>query len=186
MHPPRSRVAAGSRFAMRRGNPTSGAPLTARPKLRDRCGQSGSILVTQECHHAFGALAPDFQRKEAAQPVLRCTGSIERFPGQQLWRPWGSKPTFCKRGGARLPLIIQRPRLADAASTSNSSAWIGDWAKNEEAMRPTSIARRQSSLRKTGRGMVQRPGKHGDPARVIIASLAKRHFVVDGTTWENA
>ena len=82
------------------------------PKLYNGRGQAGLIFVTQEGHHAIRTLPPDLRDQEAAQPVLRQVASIEGYVGQPLRRLCGSEPTSSKGGGAHLPFIVERSRLA--------------------------------------------------------------------------
>jgi hypothetical protein len=82
------------------------------PKLSNGRGQAELIFVTQEGHHAIRALPPDSRDQKAAHPGFRCVASTEGFLGQQLWRLCGSEPTPGDGGGAYLPFIIERSRLA--------------------------------------------------------------------------
>jgi hypothetical protein len=91
---------------------TSRSLLMGHPKLSNGRGQAELIFVTQEGHHAIRALPPDSRDQKAAHPVFRCVASTEGFLGQQLWRLCGSEPTPGDGGGAYLPFIIERSRLA--------------------------------------------------------------------------
>jgi hypothetical protein len=86
--------------------------LTGRPKLSNGHGQAGSVFVAQDGHHAIRALPPDFRNQKADHPVLRCTATIESVVGQSLRRLCGSEPTSGEGGGAHLPFIVERTRLA--------------------------------------------------------------------------
>jgi hypothetical protein len=86
--------------------------LTGRLKLSNGRGQAGSVFVAQKSHHTIRALPADFRNQKAAQPVLLCTATIESFVGQSLRRLSGSEPTSDEGGGAHLPFIVERTRLA--------------------------------------------------------------------------